>query len=300
MIPIRTRPDEISNDWIERAAAVTRQLDACVDDDESVAEDVRRTRHQKQAQIMNSSGNLWSELKPILMGWSHQKCWYSELRDDGSDYHVDHFRPKLRVRNSGEPDRDGYWWLAFEWTNYRLAVGWVNSGHKVDKVRKGKDDAFPLHPTSPVCRRPGEDISLEISVLLDPVSETDALLLDFDETGLPKSAALGWNAERVRDSIKLLHLDCPRMVAARQEVWRRCERHLTNALAALSVTASDFRPRDGKTAEDWMEEACLMMEPESPLSAVAIACATNSPHTWARRLPAKVAARRAGPGTTAS
>ncbi|WP_448612317.1 hypothetical protein [Geodermatophilus sp. URMC 60] len=290
MIHVKPRPEEIPADWIRRARTVTEQLDACEDDGEDVEESKRLTAHEKRAKIVERNSTLWSELKIILLSWSHNKCWYSELRDDGSDYHVDHFRPKLRVRNFGEPERDGYWWLAFEWTNYRIAVSWVNSAHKgVDGAAKGKQDQFPLLPgcTVAVC---GGDISQEVPVLLDPMCEDDTLLLDFDETGLPRATAGGWNAERVRISTHILHLDCQRMVEARQDMWRRCVRLLGNAAEALNVPSSEYRPRDGKTAKDWIEEICDLLKPDSPLSSVAVACVSKSEHAWARRLPQRVAA----------
>src|SRR6266581_1002177 len=68
-----------------------------------------------------------AEVLETLRSVAGNKCWYSEVQLDGADPNVDHFRPKGQVR---EVDRDlqntgnvtaGYWWLALEFSNYRLA-----------------------------------------------------------------------------------------------------------------------------------------------------------------------------------
>ena len=121
MIKIAVHPTDVPASWLRRASELTAKLEACVDDGEDVPADERLTAAAKRKKIIDGHAYVWSELKDLLLKWSHQKCWYSELREDGSDYHVDHFRPKGRVLNDGERPRDGYWWLAFDWRNYRIA-----------------------------------------------------------------------------------------------------------------------------------------------------------------------------------
>ena len=72
-------------------------------------------------------------------------------------------------------------------------------------------------------------------VLLDPVNDRDVILIDFDETGLPTPATDGWSAKRVMMTRDIMHLDAPKMVEARQSVWRECERRLLMAAEALNV-----------------------------------------------------------------
>ena len=52
--------------------------------------------------------DFWRQrVRPVLMGMSHGKCWYSEARDVVSVWHVDHFRPKGEVRNEDGKSRPG-------------------------------------------------------------------------------------------------------------------------------------------------------------------------------------------------
>lgn len=88
--------------------------------------------------------DLWRELSPTLSLLGQSKCWYSESRNATSDKNIDHFRPKGRVEE--DPAHEGYWWLAFNWQNYRYASQWCNQrrNDKVNKTSGGKGDHFPL------------------------------------------------------------------------------------------------------------------------------------------------------------
>ncbi len=296
MIHVKVRAEDISPEWLEKAHKLTDALLACVDDGPDVLLTERLTAKEKRRKILDKHDSVWKELKDVLASWSYGKCWYSELRELGSDYHVDHFRPKGRVKNDGEAERDGYWWLAFDWLNYRLAVSWCNSKHRdrADGEATGKADQFPLKPgTSPISI--GGDVEAESPVLLDPTRERDVLLLDFDETGLPVPSAAGWNAERVMATRRILHLDAERMVDARRQVWRDCMRRLRKADEAINAPATLHTVQHDKTAEDLIEEICQMLRPDAELSAVAHACVLKSKYIWAKRLPSHPLASIAAP-----
>ena len=145
------------------------------------------------------------------------KCWYSEVQLDGADPNVDHFRPKGRVRevdadlqNTGNAC-DGYWWLAFEFSNYRLAAMHANQRRTDDDTEGGKSDYFPIRGNRAPERTPWGEIMEDI-LALDPCSTTDVRLLWFDPDGKP--CASNWKrkpnageAERVKATIWLYHLD---------------------------------------------------------------------------------------------
>lgn len=49
------------------------------------------------------------------------------------------FRPKKRALGEDQTEPDGYYWLAFDWKNYRIADSYPNSPHKDDSnVTRGK------------------------------------------------------------------------------------------------------------------------------------------------------------------
>lgn len=46
---------------------------------------------------------------------SYGKCWYSEAKDAGANFDVDHFRPKAEAKRAENlVDVEGYAWLAFD------------------------------------------------------------------------------------------------------------------------------------------------------------------------------------------
>ncbi len=67
--------------------------------------------------------------KNWLLALSGGKCWFSEVRELYSHYDVEHFRPKKEAKGLDGADRDGYWWLAFDYMNFRVC-GYVGNRKK--------------------------------------------------------------------------------------------------------------------------------------------------------------------------
>ncbi|MFY9853140.1 MAG: hypothetical protein WAK26_04590, partial [Terracidiphilus sp.] len=111
--------------WLAESARLTVELAAL-----QAADNVKGRND-----LIDANSDHWGELKPWLEALSHGKCWFSETRDEFSHYDVEHFRPKKLVRDTLGSVRDGYWWLAFDYTNYRLCG---NVGNR----KKG--NCFPL------------------------------------------------------------------------------------------------------------------------------------------------------------
>jgi len=286
MIYVHVRPEQLTPEWLAEAQAVTAELKACTDDPESIPEGHRKTARQKRKEIIDNNRELWTKIKSTLLSWSHNKCWYSELKDVGSDYHVDHFRPKGRVLNPGETEREGYWWLAFDWTNYRIAVSWCNSPHKNDQgISKGKHDQFPLKPGSYTATEPGDLTTEEEPYLLDPTDELDVTYISFDEQGIPvPTVQSGWQAERVTRTRDILHLDAPQMIEARQRIWRECEHIAAATDRLIQAPKAKSNPDYKHQIEARFEELCRRISPKAELSAVARAYLEKCQYWWARKL----------------
>jgi len=75
---------------------------------------------EERNNLIDSKSAHWGKLKLWLKVLSHGKCWFSEVRELYSHYDVEHFRPKKEAKAMDGTVRDGYWWLAFDYTNYRL------------------------------------------------------------------------------------------------------------------------------------------------------------------------------------
>src|SRR5687767_14167658 len=119
MIYIDRTAEEPVQEWMDRADLLTLQL---------LCEPDRAVRNT----IIDTNENVWTELKDFLLQLSNNKCWYSESKDAYNHLHVDHFRPKKVALGLDKKDTGGYWWLAFEWTNYRV-TGNVGNVRKKDK-----------------------------------------------------------------------------------------------------------------------------------------------------------------------
>lgn len=185
-------------------------------------EDVSTCSNEEKPDRVNAHDSVWQELKGVLSEVSHHKCWYCESVEIRSDNNVDHFRPKNKVC---ECDAHlGYWWLAFDWQNYRLSCTYCNS-HRKDKINKtfgGKQDHFPLCDENQRAYRPGDDITREQPTLLDPTTRSDTGLLWFEIDGrvIPKydDQRYPLHFQRAQSSINLYHLNHQDIKDRRQEL----------------------------------------------------------------------------------
>ncbi|MGW7366990.1 restriction system modified-DNA reader domain-containing protein [Streptomyces sp. NPDC054841] len=130
-----------------------------------------------------SFSEMWREdaIRDLLIALIGKKCWYCETGFVRSPYHVDHYRPKSAVAD--EAGHRGYWWLAYDPANYRLACHHCNSGgarYGDESAGVGKGARFPLLGQR---ASEGESLDGELPVLLDPVVAEDAELVGFDRQG---------------------------------------------------------------------------------------------------------------------
>lgn len=180
----------------------------------------------ERSDYIESKSNIWRDLRNFLSGISNGKCWYSEAKEVFSYFHVDHFRPKNRVDDRVDFTQlvhytSGYWWLAFSYTNYRLAGG-VGNTYKKDKF------AVIMHKANKL----DDPIEDEVQYLLDPTSEYDVGLLTFDETGsiLPADSDIAsWDYKRAKYTIEVLKLEeYSPLKESRKEIWEYCNRLLSD------------------------------------------------------------------------
>ena len=169
---------------------------------------------------------IWRDLNKPLATLTNGKCWYSESRNPTADKNVDHFRPKSRVDE--DPSHEGYWWLAFQWRNYRYASQWCNQRRVDDEhgTSGGKWDHFPLCPGSPRAQLEIDDYELEMPELLDPIDPDDWKLLTFRQDGYPIPAKQPDTLEyqRAQTSIEVYHLRCNELVKERSSLAGEIQR----------------------------------------------------------------------------
>ncbi|MDT3335912.1 hypothetical protein Q4Q49_11420 [Shewanella sp. SP1S1-7] len=195
--------------WRDAAEQAKAQLIAATD------EDARKA-------ILNRVGSsrVWRDFYELLPASLKHKCWYCEAEEIRSDMPVDHFRPKNKV----EEDKlhDGYWWLAFDWQNYRCACTFCNSRRVFDETEGGKACRFPLENPDERAFTPADQAKLrnERPNFLDPFNPDDEKLLWFDNDGLPiaKPAATAEQQAKVENSIEIFHLNEIRIARARNKI----------------------------------------------------------------------------------
>lgn len=218
MIYVRLDESKIPEEWKRKAADLLADLEKCTTPEE-------RRKFIDEHPSTNGGKPIWSDLKDVLLEMSHGKCWYSEAPDTVSDWHVDHFRPKKRARDEDGTEREGYHWLAFEWTNFRIAGSFPNSPHRdASGVTRGKSDYFPLLESGQSASWENRDYSREIPLLLDPARRGDAECIVFDQEAIPKPAdkKSPLMERRVKATNFYLFLDSPRLIDGRKKRWREC------------------------------------------------------------------------------
>ncbi|WP_411029343.1 hypothetical protein [Spongiimicrobium sp. 3-5] len=238
-----------------------------------------KTAEQRRA-IFKASP-IWQDLLLVLKGLSNNKCWYSEAQEVMSDMDVDHFRPKNEAKNIDSNGksiiRDGYWWLAYDWRNYRLSSIYSNrfrkDKHTEEDKSYGKGSFFPLRDgcNAATCLAELDD---EVIYLLDPINPNDPDLLFFSEDGkaIPsvEEEDEPWNFSRAKISIDVYHLNHTPLIDARLVVWNLCQRKINQI---KQINQKQLRTAgDNARIEIIKEELREMASKSSEFSAVALAC----------------------------
>lgn len=191
------------------------------------------TPQERKEYIKNN--NLWSDFKDILLDIYGDKCWYSECDLTGSFGDVDHFRPKGKStdENKREILKEGYWWLAYDYHNYRLSCEKCNRKYGGG----GKSDRFPLRPGTLPATAPNSD---DIPVLLDPCVLHDVQLIDCDEAGeiIPISRD-EYEIERVRISSQIYNWKV--FNTRRKEIRNNCKTALEQFEIAYEKETGQMR-----------------------------------------------------------
>jgi hypothetical protein len=239
--------------WIKRADALLAQLRGAPD-------------ATARNDIIDRNSALWGELKEWLLRLSHGKCWFSEAKDCFSHWDVEHYRPKKSAKDEDGTAHDGYWWLAFDWNNFRICG---NAGNR----KKGA--YFPLRDGC-VRSPPFGDLRFEQPTLLDPVDDDDPVLLFFNLEGRAVPAPHvtdDWERARVTCSIDRYNLDFPPLMNGRKTVWGECWNRLQEYLREVALCKSD---PTNVIARDRVKQAAKrvreLIREDREFSAVARAC----------------------------
>jgi len=234
--------------------------DNIIEEGKRLTEELKQLPDNEKAQFIKDHENYWRDLREYYKGLSHGKCWYTEAKELASPYHMDHFRPKNAVDtlSNNAPCKTinrckSYWWLAFDWKNYRLSASNPNTR---------KHTYFPLKENSTIIDDEG-DLSVECVGLLDPIKREDVMLLTYDDGGNACAACFddtSWDAQRVALSVRVYGLNDQSFLDARIQIRRECIKYMERIKAAETE-------RERNNAYDDLNK---MMQPDAVLSGVAI------------------------------
>lgn len=184
----------------------------------------KKVDHKQRAEYLKKNTS-WNRLKSWLSHLSHEKCWYCEAKSPRSPFDVDHFRPKLGVTVDGKalPGDFGYYWLAYEWWNFRLSCQRCNRPEKVNRTtRLGKWNEFPIESEHTRCAPTSIAVHQEAPRFLDPCVQSDCELLAYGIDGEVKPARPHgtWEHERARYTVEQLGLNDWNTPEHRRRNWQ--------------------------------------------------------------------------------
>jgi len=270
MIYIDLTELKVPDEWKERAKRATEELLSLPE--------------SKRAGFIDTHENIWRDLKSELKEVSFQKCWYCEGKTDRFDFHVDHYRPKKLVKNKGCSEEIGYWWLAFDHCNFRLACDYCDSLHTEPDKTHGKGNQFPLAPGSPKASSPSSNIEDEVPLLLDPTRSADPLLLWFQDDG---SACPLWRVglpyERARETIDILNLNRIETVERRKALLNKCFRYVERANRIFAFYQNDPRAAY-QEFQHLVEEILGLVSPSAEYSSAVRAFLGGLTYEWVKGL----------------
>jgi hypothetical protein len=261
---IDLRSFQPSTEWLAKAAAASAELAT------------KRTHDQKVA-FMKAKSSIWRELREELIAKFGNKCWFTDAPEFEARLDVEHFRPKAQSLDRKGRARKGYWWLAFDWRNYRLCGQIPN--------REEKRCWFPLMPRSFRATKHTDNWECEQPVFLDPCRPSDVALVEYAEDGrlYPKAGATRRECYRVRITDELLGLSrIPSVVEARQKIWKTC-----SLLVRDYMILKTQEKRSGADAllsskqDDVLRQLLALAKSSEAFSSVARSCLKQSPEKWA-------------------
>ncbi len=200
---------------------------------------------------------LWGPLKVVLLDLFHGKCAYCDAVFDHVEYgDVEHFRPKAEVTE--DPNHPGYWWLAYEPSNYLPSCQLCNQGD-------AKKNHFPV--SGKRAYGPADALVDEQPDLLNPYWDEFGQHLRFypstaDSKVAGTVAPMNPNDQRGRTAIEICRLNRPQLIDVRYK-------QLRNALQEFRQCYGNWLHNDVRDALDRFVESCLTGEREFAIATIA-------------------------------
>lgn len=235
--------------------------------DEITAEILAEPDLAKKHNLIDKYKNHWRA--PELINWlsdiSFEKCWYTETKFGGDYQEVEHFRPKKSTKikdGAVHPAHPGYYWLAFELSNYRLCKSRPN---------RKKSTFFPIVDERFRANSNVHSWFDETPFFLDPLNPADVLLLSFNDNGKPiaQDEISAIDLERVQFTIDKYFLDERVLNKRRKQTWQTARDLYSSYLNALAEANKTHSIASRTRAESELRHLRDMLSPKSEFSSVA-------------------------------
>lgn len=152
---------------------------------------------------------LAPDVRETLYQHHNGKCCYCERkRDLKRESDVEHFRPKAGIAEDGT--HPGYWWLAYDWTNYLFACKPCN--------QTIKGNHFPLLPGARRALGPNDSIHDEKPLLVNPIDDDPAPCIGFEWQSTEDALVIAFGLDpegRGAKTIELTDLNRPSLMEER-------------------------------------------------------------------------------------
>ncbi|GLS42700.1 hypothetical protein [Methylobacterium brachythecii] len=268
---LRARREMIRYETAE-AEEVGRRVDALVPNWRARA--AKATQQMAAQQKFSGDGPSWSDVKPVYMRFQHNKCIFCERPLAGEvagkvEQDVEHFRPKNALKPwppkqpKGQPAPyvfgtgaagAGYYWLAYELTNYAASCKPCNSTRKANY--------FPI--ASGNRGGAGQDVAAlnagEQPFLPYPLGTVDVdpeTLIAFDGIVAKPIAADGPDHRRALVTIDFFGLN------TREELWADRFRTISDLWTKLELIETSSDARRVETATRGVEDVLSDAAPQA-------------------------------------
>jgi len=268
----RDVPQEIKT-WKIRALEITQEI-------------LRSATLEEKHILIDRYKDHWrnDQLIKFLSDVSFEKCWYTETKFGGDYQEVEHFRPKKGTKNldgKGHDNHEGYYWLAFDLSNYRLCKSRPN---------RKKGTYFPIINERCRAANQAESWQDEIPFFLDPLRSSDVLLLSFDDTGKPVPEELIGedDLQRVNFTIEKYYLDERVLNIRRQQKWLAARTLYYSYVNALKDANSTKSIAQRQHAENELKKLQELLAKSAEFSSVAKASLMKTGDIMAMKIACSV------------
>lgn len=251
--------------------------------------EVLRGMTQKERSAYFKSHADWNKWIPILSELSNGKCWYTESPRNSNRWTIEHFRPKNRAKIAEDQSLpEGYWWLAYNVENFRLAGSIVNLRRQdeftEDEVLMGKGNYFPIDIDKCSPCKPEQNHKEEFCMLLDPINFKDTTLISFDADGsvicTKKEGTIEY--KKVKTSVEFLALDHTHIKDERKKIWDACLHQIKEAARLHGYQST---PQNEESLDKVYDAIKDMTVESTPFSSTAKACIKFHCKVYSDRYP---------------